>query len=204
MRDAKDAQYRREDGVWCIDLQLRQAKQLFDLRDPTPFKERDLDPGAVEFLREAMAELPDRAPVRLDVYILDEPEPTLDDAVIRSAIHAYFHHALWHLGGQLRAHLRQGQVALLVGVLVLSAMLSAAKAIQVEPGGSAWKELLKEGLTIGAWVAIWRPIEHFLYDWWPFLEERRLLRRLATLDVEIHWGNRGALSTRSPGPPRRK
>jgi hypothetical protein len=201
MRAEDVVQYRKAEGVWCIDLQLKQIKQLFDLRDPTPFKERDLDPSAVEYLREAMAELPARDPVRLDIYILDEPDATLEDEVIRGAIHAYFNHALWHLRGKLRAHMKQGQVALTVGVLMLSAMLSGAKAIQVNQGDPAWRELLKEGLTIGAWVAIWRPIEHFLYDWWPFLTERRLLQRLATLPVEIHWDHRSVLSTRAAVAP---
>jgi hypothetical protein len=197
MRAEDVVQYRKVEGVWCIDLQLRQINQLFDLRDPTPFKERDLDPSAVEYLREAMAELPAGDPVRLDIYILDEPDTTLEDEVIRGAIHAYFNHALWHLRGKLRAHMKQGQVALTVGVLMLSAMLSGAKAIQVNQGDPAWRELLKEGLTIGAWVAIWRPIEHFLYDWWPFLAEWRLLRRLATLPVGIHRDHRSVLSTRA-------
>ena len=42
-----------------------------------------------------------------------------------------------------------------------------------------------EGLLILGWVAMWRPIEVLLYDWWPLARRRTLLRRLATIPVEV-------------------
>lgn len=200
MSDQEEAAYRRDGEVWCIDLRLKQARQFFDLRDPAPFNERDLDPGAAEYLRGAINEIPERVPVRLDVYITDEATPTVDDDALPEAIHGYFGNALALLRAKIRGHMRQGQVAIVVGVLVLSLLLTIAKSIPVEPGGPAWRELLKEGLTIGAWVAIWRPVEHFLYDWWPFLQERRMLTRLASLSVRVHWGARGPAAADSPRP----
>jgi hypothetical protein len=35
-------------------------------------------------------------------------------------------------------------------------------------------------------VALWRPTEALLYDWWPLLRQRRLMRRLADIPVEVH------------------
>jgi hypothetical protein len=37
--------------------------------------------------------------------------------------------------------------------------------------------------VIGAWVALWRPIEIFLYDWWPIRAEARLFDRLSQMEV---------------------
>jgi hypothetical protein len=42
-----------------------------------------------------------------------------------------------------------------------------------------------EGLLILGWVAMWRPTEALLYDWWPMTWRRGLLRRLASIPVEI-------------------
>jgi hypothetical protein len=47
------------------------------------------------------------------------------------------------------------------------------------------RRLLREGLLIGGWVAMWRPIEIFLYDWWPIRAEARLFDRLSTMPVRI-------------------
>jgi len=32
---------------------------------------------------------------------------------------------------------------------------------------------------------MWRPLEIYLYDWWPLAEERRRLERLARIRVRI-------------------
>jgi hypothetical protein len=40
--------------------------------------------------------------------------------------------------------------------------------------------------VIGAWVALWRPMEIFLYDWWPMLKDARLYDRLGRIDVSVH------------------
>jgi hypothetical protein len=43
--------------------------------------------------------------------------------------------------------------------------------------------LIENSLVIGAWVALWRPIEIFLYDWWPIRAEARLFDRLSQMEV---------------------
>jgi hypothetical protein len=45
--------------------------------------------------------------------------------------------------------------------------------------------VLRESLVIVGWVANWRPIEMFLYDWWPIARRRDLYRRLANAKVVI-------------------
>ena len=48
-------------------------------------------------------------------------------------------------------------------------------------------EILRESLTIGGWVSMWRPLEVFLYDWWPIRNEARLSDRLAAMPVRIRY-----------------
>ena len=51
--------------------------------------------------------------------------------------------------------------------------------------GEPLGEILRESLLIGGWVAMWRPLEVFLYDWWPIREEARLFDRLSAMPVRI-------------------
>jgi hypothetical protein len=41
-------------------------------------------------------------------------------------------------------------------------------------------------------VANWKPIEIFLYDWWPLLRRRNLYRRLSEASVEVTAYDRSA------------
>jgi hypothetical protein len=52
-------------------------------------------------------------------------------------------------------------------------------------------KILEESLILFAWVANWRPIEIFLYEWWPIDRRRHLYRRLAAAKVEIKPYQRG-------------
>ncbi|HKW49195.1 MAG TPA: hypothetical protein VJN70_17205 [Gemmatimonadaceae bacterium] len=45
--------------------------------------------------------------------------------------------------------------------------------------------LLRESLAIGGWVALWRPMKIFLYDWWPIRDEVSRFDRLAAMPVRI-------------------
>ena len=46
-------------------------------------------------------------------------------------------------------------------------------------------DVVRESLSIGGWVAMWRPMEIFLYDWWPIRAEARLYGRLSAMPVRI-------------------
>jgi hypothetical protein len=52
-------------------------------------------------------------------------------------------------------------------------------------GASGLGILFRESLLIVGWVAMWRPLEIFLYDWWPIAGERRLHDRLSRITVRV-------------------
>ncbi len=45
--------------------------------------------------------------------------------------------------------------------------------------------VIQESLIIFGWVANWKPIEIFLYEWWPIARRRNLYRRLAGAAVKL-------------------
>jgi hypothetical protein len=44
---------------------------------------------------------------------------------------------------------------------------------------------VRESMLIIGWVAMWRPLEVLLYDWWPIVGEQRLHDRLSRISVRI-------------------
>jgi hypothetical protein len=45
--------------------------------------------------------------------------------------------------------------------------------------------LIEESVVIGGWVALWQPINIFLYDWWPIRRLVKLYDRLARAEVVL-------------------
>ena len=176
--------YRVEDGRSCIDLNVRHSRQLFDGRDPAPFHERDLDDDAVEYLLGAAQEIPRKQPLAIVVTISEEPEPRLAPDVIVEAVRSHFTYEGEQVERRLREHVRRGQMILGVGLTVLVVFLALAESTVSLPAGPL-REILREGLVITGWVAMWRPLEVLLYDWWPLIDERRQVRRILDAPVSI-------------------
>jgi hypothetical protein len=51
--------------------------------------------------------------------------------------------------------------------------------------GGRLADVVREGLTVAGWVAMWRPMEIFLYSWWPLAGDRRLYDRLSQMRVSV-------------------
>jgi hypothetical protein len=43
----------------------------------------------------------------------------------------------------------------------------------------------RESLTIAGWVAMWRPMQIFLYDWWPLRHLGKIYEMLSRMPVEL-------------------
>ncbi len=85
---------------------------------------------------------------------------------------------------EFRLLLRRGQSVLAIGLLFLTTCLVlSGMAAKLSPRALA--KVLEEGLIIVGWVAMWKPLELFLYDWWPLRKEWRDLQRLARMRVRV-------------------
>ena len=172
-------------GCKIIEVRVGELKQLFNAIDPSPFHDKDLDPDAEEFIVGWSTELPRDAPLALLVH-LDRPAGLPDEAeVLRDAIHESFARRALNSRRRLRDLFRRGRISLLIAIVFLSTCLALGDLIAARMAGGRFGVILREGLLIGGWVAMWRPIEIFLYDWWPIRREAHLFDRLAAMPVRI-------------------
>ena len=73
---------------------------------------------------------------------------------------------------------------MLVGLTFLGLCLLTIELVTSNRPG-ALPNFLTQSLTIAGWVAMWRPLEIFLYDWWPIRAEARLFDRLSAMAVRV-------------------
>jgi hypothetical protein len=167
-----------------ICLHLNEAAQLFDSLDPYPFHERDLDADAEEYIVASAQEL-SRRPAGILVYLDRSSGDASEARKLEQAIHEHFARKLQMASRELRNLLHRGWISLLIGLAFLGALLASSEAVaqQLTPGPLA--SVLSESLVIGGWVALWRPLEIFLYDWWPIVGQRRTYALLSRLPVSV-------------------
>lgn len=167
-----------------IEVRVAQVNQLFNTIDPSPFYERDLDPAAEEFIEEWAKEVPRSSPLALLVHVDGLSPEAHDGTLLRRAVQQFFGRKAHLTRRRLRELLRRGRVSLVIALVFLSALGALANALSGTIHG-AIGGILREGLLIGGWVAMWRPLEIFLYDWWPIRAQARLFDRLADMPVTI-------------------
>jgi len=189
-----------------IEVHVGELKQLFDAIDPSPFRDRDLDPKAEEFIVGWAKDLPRDASLALVVDLDREAGLPDEAAVLRDAIHEFFRHRAETYRQRLRELFRVGRTSLVIGLAAVAAAIVLGDFLATLMKGSRIGEIVRESLTIGGWVSMWRPLEVFLYDWWPIRNEARLSDRLAAMPVRIRYANAvGAAACRvlwTRGPPR--
>lgn len=172
-----------------IELRVAELRQLFNEMDPAPFRSRDLDPNAEEFIVAWSRELPRDSALALLVHLDRSPGRPDEAAALRDAIHVYFNGRQTVTRQRLRALFRRGRISLVIGLAFLAAAILASQLLDTFFPRSGLLSVVRESLLIGGWVAMWRPIEIFLYDWWPIRAEARLFARLATMPVRIKYGS---------------
>lgn len=167
-----------------IELRLREISQLFNSLDPSPFDEQDLDRDAEEFIVSWARELPRGRPLHLILH-LDRPLPEgRDVAGVADAIHHYFTYRASITRLELRQLFKQGRLSLVIGTAFLAGCLFLGRAIAPSQS-DATLSIAREGLTIGGWVAMWRPMEIYLYEWWPLWRRGALQRRLGRMKIDV-------------------
>ncbi len=175
-----------------IEVHVGELKQLFNAIDPSPFRDKDLDPKAEEFIVGWAKDLPRDANLALVVDLDREAGLPDEAAVLRDAIHEFFKHRAQTYRQRLRELFRVGRTSLAIGLVALAAAIALGDFLAALMKGSRIGEIVRESLTIGGWVSMWRPLEVFLYDWWPIRNEARLSDRLAAMPVRIRYMNSAA------------
>lgn len=171
-----------------IEVNLAELNQLFNSMDPSPFHERDLDHDAEEFIVSWAQEHPKHQELKLVVHLAHRPDGMADPQKLAAdSVAHYFEYRAQMTLHDLKRLMREGRASLLIGLAFLAACQITAT--MLIPPAANWQMVAREGLTIIGWVAMWKPLDIYLYRWWPMLSLRRLYQRLSTMPVEVRWAS---------------
>lgn len=188
-----------------IQLKLRTLNQLFNLMDPSPFIDKDLDADAEAFIAGWALEFPVSTPITLVVHV-DEPSTAVTgDAdprqFVETAIRHFFRSKARTAQREMRSLLQNGQISLLIGIAFMVLCLTLSKLISQKLPNSTTAGWFREGLAIVCWVAMWKPLDIYLYGWWPLLRRLRIFQKMSRLRVELRARSESAVAVASNPAP---
>lgn len=178
-----------------IEVRVTELRQLFNAIDPSPFRQRDLDPRAEAFIVEWSSDFPAHAPRALVVHVERGPRRADEATMVHEAIREFFGQRAASTRRQLRDLLRRGRLSLAIALAFLTLSIAIGDGLASYMAEGRLAGVLREGFLIGGWVAMWRPLEVFLYDWWPIRAEVRHFERLSTMPVRIEYAESHSIDT---------
>lgn len=152
-----------------------------------PFWRRDFLSGVEMIRRELTAPLWRRkARVRATIFL---PEASIKPDLTRRTREAMRRYCRFKLEQNRYAMVtlrRQALVALLLGILFLAVGASLSPYLErITIWPSYLSTIFSDGFVIAFWVILWRPVDFFLFDLWPFWREDRLYKRIMAIEINI-------------------
>lgn len=179
--------------VHQLALRIEKLSELFNSMDPTPFHHCNLDKDAEAYIESWAMGFAHGSHFRIHVHIAqmpaDDPEST-----VTQAIHHYFEYKTVLTKQHLRLLLAEGRTSLGIGLVFLALCLLGADLLSAYTG-SPLLRVFRESLIIGGWVAMWRPMQIFLYEWWPAVRRGKIYRNLSKASVQVVQDRRVAAAT---------
>lgn len=170
------------DNKSTIQLKLIHLSALYDHKDPSPPRLKDLDSSVASYIFESFQEIEKKDSAQIQIIFQKSPNQEEKFELAREAIHQYFSFEAASLDKRIRHIFREGRKALFIGLFFLgfaTIMMHSFSFKISEP----LQAFFKEGVTLTGWVAMWRPINVFLYEWWPVSDKKKLCQKLSTIPI---------------------
>lgn len=132
-------------------------------------------------------ELPKNAHLCLRIHVNGPDGEPGEPAIIGEATHRFFQGRSPAARLRLRRLFAHGRIALVIGLGCLGVAFGLSRLLDTVGQLGGFSGIIKESLIVGGWVAMWRPLEVFLYDWWPIRADAQLFDRLAEMPVQISY-----------------
>jgi len=166
-----------------MEIAVRNVDALFNSLEPSPFRDKDLDEDAVKFIESWAGEHALATPLSLCIQVREWPSED-PSQMIRDAEHNCFACRSKLVAMEFSQLMKQARTSLLIGLLFLTIGVIVVNYFLAYKEGT-WVKILSESLIIAGWVVMWRPLELYLYDWWPLRSKRRLYEKLSAIPVEV-------------------
>jgi hypothetical protein len=167
-----------------IEIKIQRVNQLFNSLDPSPFLEKDLDDDAFEYIVSSVSEHSLKAKQKILIHMPKNQKSKVSEVEIRRAIHNYFEYKKILAERSIKLKLKEGQLSFVVGISFLVSCILLGEYIR-SLADNTFTFIIFEGLMIGGWVAMWKPISDVLYEWWPLYKEKNIYRKISEMDIEF-------------------
>jgi len=166
-----------------IILYLQSVEDIFSKMAGPLYCNRVLNDITEECIVDEAVKLPPHRPLYFTVHVPGHEIERADEVV--AAIHKHFGYCRKKSQAKLKNTLQAGWRRLLIGFVFLVITYFLVQLLSPYYSAGGFAITIRELLIILAWVALWRPAELLLYEWYPFMRDANLFRRVEQSTVTV-------------------
>ena len=170
-----------------IPLHLDDIHDLFTAPALDPFSHKATFDSGIEFIKSELAAHSWRSEAtgKIRIFLPKESiEPDLAGKTTE-ALKRYCQFKIWQNKQTMIPLRRDALRALLIGILFLLGGLYFSQVLNTLLGFSFISSLLTYGFDIAFWVVLWRPVDFFLFDLWPYRREDRMYKHIMQMEISV-------------------
>ncbi|HJJ43391.1 MAG TPA: hypothetical protein O0X66_05560 [Methanocorpusculum sp.] len=176
-----------------IELRITHRAQFYNLLDPAPNDEKEISKATESYIMDSYEDMPNdkRHSAKIVLFLeraLYDNEETRTD--MEHAIHSHFALRSCAEKQKYKQSMKNGRRYLLRGVVFLIACLILSGVVTSTRSEDDIIYAFGQSFVVIGWVALWKPIEFYLYDRRDIINEREMLRELETIQVETRRWNK--------------
>ncbi|MGH1469003.1 MAG: hypothetical protein ACRBBP_09015 [Bdellovibrionales bacterium] len=181
-KSLRKERYRKEKDKYIVELAVPDYNHLFDGRDPARFRQKDLDDDAVDYIVSSIQEVTLPKLSHIEIYF-DQVFSQEEQNIVVDAIHTFFQYESEMMSRKINSTFRKGLKSLFIGIVFLSFAILGSLALKNTDHFLGL--FFKEGVLLIGWVSMWKPINIFLYDWWPLADLKKIYDKLSVVRIDF-------------------
>lgn len=175
--------YRNEKGINLIEIKVTSIAEIFNPIDPSPLNKKDLEEDVEDYIVTAVEDFSLKSKINIIIYIPDNEIEAETSEQINKAVNNFFAYRAWSTRASLRGMFKDARTSLVLGSIILFTAMTC-KTLLTNFSSSAWTLAVSESLVVAGWVAMWHPVQKFLYEWWPLKRKLHIFEKLCEIKVE--------------------
>lgn len=167
-----------------IRIYLDEIDHLFKAPDFDPFANQPVFTSGLESAANEVKMASRRSLHRLVLYLPGEKINAKLEATTRKALDNFCSYRLEESQREVTLLRWEGFEALQTGLIFMAVCLFISLYIREFQGIPEYlRTFISEGLSIVGWVSMWKPIDIFLYQWWPHWQSRFIYEKLKQAEL---------------------
>lgn len=173
--------------VITIELKLNALSDLLNVKNLDVFPTKYLDSDAADYLYSEANKI---IKLKRDSYALKVFLPKKDiesdtGELVTTMVHDYFAYKAKLSSQDIKINFVRGRRSIVVVASFVAFCFALGYMLMKIITDEDLKLLVQGVFVIAMWVAVWNPVDTFLFAWWPMGRDKKIYDKLASMPIEV-------------------